>query len=84
MIALPARQPWGYAVGNPSTESVVDASPAWLEALGYAVPYGPESAPGKPCAKPSDPNCHNIAPKTLISGELRVRGLGQQVEEATA
>jgi hypothetical protein len=30
------------------TESVVeDATPAWLESLGYAIKHGPETAPGQ-------------------------------------
>lgn len=36
------------------SKSVVEgATLAWLEALGYAVPHGPEIALGKPAAKTS-------------------------------
>ncbi len=43
------------------TESVVeDAALAWLEALGYAVIYGPEIAAGEPAAERSDPNYRDV------------------------
>ena len=46
-------------------ESIVeDATLAWLEALGYGM---------LPGAERSDPNYRDVAPKTLISGELRVK-----------
>jgi type I restriction enzyme, R subunit len=42
-------------------ESVVeDAALAWLEALGYAVVYGPDIAAGEPGAERSDPNYRDV------------------------
>ena len=50
------------------TESVVeDAALAWLEALGYAVIYGPEIAAGEPAAERSDPNYRDV----MLEGRLR-------------
>lgn len=61
------------------TECLVeDAARAWLEALGYAVLYGPDIAAGEP----GDPNYRDVVPKTLISGELRVRDAEHQVRKA--
>ena len=43
------------------TESVVEsATLAWLEALGYAVLYGPDIASGMPAAERSDPNYRDV------------------------
>lgn len=42
-------------------ESVVeDAAIGWLEALGYAVVYGPDIAAGEPAAERSDPNYRDV------------------------
>lgn len=58
------------------TESIVDeATLAWLEAVGYAVLYGPDIAAGELGTERRDPNYRGVAPKTLISGELRVKDL---------
>ncbi len=49
-------------------ESVVeDATLTWLEALGYAVLYGPDVAAGEPGAERSDPNYREV----LLEGRLR-------------
>jgi type I restriction enzyme, R subunit len=50
------------------TESVVEeAALGWLEALGYAVLYGPEIAVGMPGAERDDPNYRDV----VLEGRLR-------------
>ena len=65
------------------TESIVeDAALAWLEALGYAVLYGPDIAVGETAAERSDPNDRDALPPKLISGELRIKD-AQRIAETT-
>lgn len=50
------------------SESVVeDATLNWLEALGYAILYGPDIAAGEPAAERSDPGYHDV----VLEGRLR-------------
>jgi type I restriction enzyme R subunit len=43
------------------TESAVEeATLAWLEILGYAVPHGSDIAAGEPGAERSDPNYRDL------------------------
>jgi type I restriction enzyme R subunit len=54
--------------GRDFSESVVEqANLAWLEALGYAVLYGPHIAAGELAAERADPNYRDV----LLEGRLR-------------
>jgi hypothetical protein len=74
---------WILTVSGGFTESIVeDATLAWLKARGYAVLYGSDIAAGKLDIERRDPNYCDVAPKTFISGELRVKdhsGLAEAV-----
>lgn len=67
---------------------VEQAALAWLEATGWRIVHGPDTAPSQPLAKRRDYGevvlaqslCDALLPK-LISGELRVKDVEQFLKE---
>jgi type I restriction enzyme R subunit len=52
-------------------ESVIEkAALAWLEALGYQVPHGPDIAVGEPAAERSEPNYRDVVLERRLGKRL--------------
>ena len=59
---------------------VVEAAPAWVKVLGYAVLHGPAIAVGESSVVRTDPNNRDALMPNLISGERQVNDAERIVE----